>query len=228
VTRLSERRDLHRAALGLPCRGRPLDLDLDAVILDAAVSIVSEVGYERMTMDAVAARAKVSKATIYRRWDSKANLVVEALRCRKFADLALPDTGDLRADLLAGLQCFCESGHGPDGGLFQGVLAAMREDEELSRLVRERMVEPKREMTRTWLRAYVEQGLLPADADVDLFHEVGMAMVASRLIFTGEPLDDAFLARVVDDVLLPLLTRGGATRVAATTTAAPAPERTPS
>jgi AcrR family transcriptional regulator len=226
MTRLSDRRELHRAALGLPCRGRPLDVDLDAVILDAAVAIVSEVGYERMTMDAVAARAKVSKATIYRRWDSKANLVVEALRCRKFADLVLPDTGDLRADLLAGLQCFCETGHGPDGGLFQGILAAMREDQELTRLVRERMVEPKRDMTRAWLQGYVERGQLPPDADIDLFHEVGMAMVATRLILTGEPLDEEFLTRVVDDVLLPLLTRGGATRVAATTTAAPAFERT--
>jgi AcrR family transcriptional regulator len=220
VTRLSESRA--RAAFGLPCRGRPLDADLDAVILDATVSLVAEVGYERLTMDAVAARAKVSKATIYRRWDSKASLFVEAMRCRTFEDLELPDTGDLRADLLAGLQCFRETGNGPDGGLFRGVLVAMRDDPELSRLVRERMVVPKHNLARAWLQGYVDQGLLPADADVDLFHEVGIAMVATRLVFTGEPVDDAFLSRVVDDVLLPLLSRGGASRVAATTPDRPA------
>src|SRR3954453_2446178 len=98
MTRLSDRREQRRAAEGLPCRGRPLDGDLDAVILDAAVGLLGETGYERMTMDGVAARAKVSKATIYRRWDSKASLVVEAMRSCQFAEIELPVTGDLRAD----------------------------------------------------------------------------------------------------------------------------------
>jgi AcrR family transcriptional regulator len=230
VTALSNRREQHRD--GLPCRGRPLDVDLDAVILDAALALLADTGYERMTMDAVASRAKVSKATIYRRWDSKASLVVEAMRCCPFDDLDLPDTGEPRADLLAGLQGFREMANGPDGGLFNGVLTAMRDDPELARLVRERMIVPKQNRTRAWLERYVARGLLPADADVDVFHDVGMAMLASRIVITGEPVDDAFLTRVVDDVLLPLLfhpSRGGASRVAAPTPDRlnPAPERTP-
>jgi AcrR family transcriptional regulator len=229
VTRLSDRREQHRAVDGPPCRGRPLDVDLDAVILDAALTLVADTGYERMTMDAVATRAKVSKATIYRRWDSKASLVVEALRCCPFDELDLPDTGDLRADLLAGLQCFREVANGPDGGVFNGVLMAMRDDPELARLVRERMIVTKQNRTRAWLEGYVDRGLLPADANVDVFHEVGLAMLASRIVFTGEPVDDAFLRCVVDDVLLPLLSRGGASRIAASTPDRPAPdsERTP-
>jgi AcrR family transcriptional regulator len=226
VTHLSQRREQHRAVDGQPCRGRPLDVDLDAVILDAAVRLLADTGYERMTMDAVAARAKVSKATIYRRWDSKASLVVEALRCCPFDELELPNTGDVRADLFAGLQVFRQLANGPDGELFNGVLMAMRDDPELARLVRERMVLAKQERTRAWLRGFVDNGLLPSDADIDVFHEVGLAMVATRLVFTGESVDDTYLNRVVDDVLLPLLTRGGPRRIAAPTVATPAPERT--
>ena len=204
------------AAEGVPSRGRPFDADLDAAILDAAVGLLTDIGYERMTMDAVAARAKVSKATIYRRWDSKASLVVDAMRFCNFAELELPQTLDLRADLIAGLQCFRAAADGQDAGLYNGVMNAMRQDPELARLVRERMIGHKQQVARAWLQAYVDCGMLPADTDIDLFHQVGLAMVGVRLVITGEPVDDAFLEHVVDDVLLPLLTRSAVPRGATT------------
>jgi AcrR family transcriptional regulator len=213
------------AADGAPSRGRPFDADLDAAILDAAVALLTEIGYERMTMDAVAARARVSKATIYRRWDSKASLVVDAMRFCHFAEIELPETPDLRSDLLVGLQCFRAAADGQDAGLYNGVMTAMRQDPELARLVRERMIGHKQQMARTWLQSYVDRGMLPADTDIDLFHQVGLAMVGVRLVITGEPVDDAFLEHVVDDVLLPLLLRGGTAR-RASDPAQPAPERT--
>jgi len=224
VNRPCPRRD--PAAEGVPSRGRPFDADLDAAILDSAVALLTETGYERMTMDAVAARAKVSKATIYRRWDSKASLVVDAMRFCNFAELDLPETPDLRSDLIVGLQCFRAAATGQDAGLYNGVMHAMRQDPELARLVRERMIGHKQQVARTWLRAYVDRGMLPTDTDVDLFHEVGLAMVGVRLVITGEPVDDAFLEHVVDDVLLPLPLRGGPAR-RASDLAHPAPERTP-
>jgi len=213
VTRLSDLRAQRRAPDAGPCRGRPLDADLDATILGAAVALLAEAGYERMTMDAVACRAHVSKATIYRRWDSKASLVVEALRTCQFDEVDLPQGSDLRADLLDALRVFREAASGPDAAVFSGVLAAMRADRELARLVRDRMIRPKQARTRAWLRGYVERGLLPPDADVEVFAEVGVAILASRLLFTGEPVDDPFLEHVVDDVLLPLLRRGRAPSV---------------
>ncbi len=203
-------------AEGVPSRGRPFDADLDAAILDAAVGLLTDTGYERMTMDAVAARAKVSKATIYRRWDSKASLVVDAMRFCNFAELELPKTLDLRADLITGLQCFRAAADGQDAGLYNGVMNAMRQDPELARLVRERMIGHKQQVARAWLQAYVDCGMLPADTDIDLFHQVGLAMVGVRLVITGEPVDDAFLEHVVDDVLLPLLTRSAVPRGATT------------
>ena len=124
---------------------------------------------------------------------------------------------DLRADLIVGLQCFRAAAHGQDAGLYNGVMNAMRQDPELARLVRERMIGHKQQVARAWLQAYVDRGMLPADTDIDLFHQVGLAMVGVRLVITGEPVDDAFLEHVVDDVLLPLLLRGATARRASTT-----------
>src|ERR1700734_4422967 len=81
-------------------RGRHLDASRDAALRDAALELLAEIGYDRLSIDAVAARAKASKMTIYRRWSGKAELVVDALSClRKPGEV--PDTGSLRGDLQA-------------------------------------------------------------------------------------------------------------------------------
>src|ERR671916_417754 len=84
--------------------GRKRDHSRDPEILEAALDVLPEVGYEGMTVDMVATRAKAGKATLYRRWPSKADLVIDAVACMKQSDLApekLPDTGTLRGDLVA-------------------------------------------------------------------------------------------------------------------------------
>src|SRR3954465_11505598 len=81
--------------------------DRERQILDAAMEVLAEVGYDRLTMDAVAQRAKASKATLYRRWNSKAPLLVESLARMKTTPEVLPDTGDLRTDML---EAFCGLG----------------------------------------------------------------------------------------------------------------------
>src|SRR3954467_7617569 len=87
-----------------PRLGRKRDHTRDTEILQAAIDVLAETGYDRMTVDMVAARAKAGKATVYRRWASKAELVVDAVACMKKVDVestALPDTGTLRGDLVA-------------------------------------------------------------------------------------------------------------------------------
>jgi AcrR family transcriptional regulator len=89
---------------GKPRLGRKRDHTRDPEILDAALDVLSETGYDGMTIDMVAARAKAGKATLYRRWPSKAELVLDAVVCMKSRDIdlaALPDTGTLRGDLVA-------------------------------------------------------------------------------------------------------------------------------
>src|ERR1700709_880794 len=84
--------------------GRPLDSTRDADILDAALDVLAEEGFDGMTIDMVAARAKAGKATLYRRWPSKTELVIDAVACMKNSDINLddlPDTGTLRGALIA-------------------------------------------------------------------------------------------------------------------------------
>src|SRR3954465_4956485 len=89
-------------AIDTPGRGRPRDPRRREAILAAAIALVGEVGYDRVTVDALAARAGVSKPTIYRRWPGgKPEIVVEAIRAKRSEGGELPDTGSLRGDLLA-------------------------------------------------------------------------------------------------------------------------------
>ncbi|MDQ2727200.1 MAG: TetR/AcrR family transcriptional regulator [Actinomycetota bacterium] len=190
--------------------GRPRDESRHQAILDAAIELVAEVGYDRMSMDAVAARARASKATIYRRWPGKAELVVEAVHCCVEQDAAdlLPDRGSLRADLLALLEHIRTGLEGTNGDLMFGLALAARSDPELGRVLREQLFEDKdrvaaRIVERAVARREVGAGLRHGPALVDELAPA--AMIVRQLC--GQPLDDAFLDHVTDDILLPLLTR---------------------
>jgi AcrR family transcriptional regulator len=160
------------------------------------MELLSEVGYDRMSVEAVADRARASKATVYRRWSGKAALVEAAIR--RYAGTAvapLEPTGDLRADLLALVNGLRESLLGQDAALILGLLGAMRDDDVLAQIVREAVLEHKHDAFAA---------LLP-DADHAWLAEITSAALLSRLLVTGEPLDDEFLAKLVDTVLLPQL-----------------------
>jgi AcrR family transcriptional regulator len=168
----------------------------EKAILLAAMELLSEVGYDRMTVEAVAERAKASKATVYRRWSGKAELVATAVRRYAGTTLTPPEpTGDLRTDLVALLGRLRESLLGQDAALILGLLSAMRHDAELALTVRKAVLDHKHEAFAA---------LVPA-ADHGWLAEITSAALLSRLLVTGEPLDDDFLAKLVDTVLLPQL-----------------------
>jgi AcrR family transcriptional regulator len=177
----------------------------ESAICAAALQLLAEVGYDRMSMDAVAARARASKATIYRRWPGKRELVVHAIRCRGPQQLEPPDTGSLRGDIIATLRSVHEGIGAEDVALLAGVLRAMRGAPELADSLRQQMLEDKRHVGRTIVRRAVERGELGPDADPAVFHEVAPALMFFRVLVTGEPVDDEFFAHVADDVLIPLL-----------------------
>jgi AcrR family transcriptional regulator len=186
--------------------GRPRSELREQAILDAALDLVMEVGYDGLSMDALAERARASKATIYRHWSGKAEVVAAAVRCRSqsMAEEA-PDTGSLRGDLLSLLTRSCETLSSSEGALMAAVLWAMRSDPELAALVRAQMVEGKRDVVEAAVARAVERGECPPGTDPSVAGEVMPAMVLSRMLVTGEPLDEAFCTHLVDDVLLPLL-----------------------
>ena len=179
----------------------------DAAICDATLALLLEVGYDRMSMDAVAARAHASKATIYRRWPGKQELVLDAVRARGVGLTVAEDTGSLRGDLVATSSSAIHGSAADDADLIAGVLRAMRTTPELADCVRSQVIESKCDVSRVIVARAIARGELPAETDPLILHEVASALWFHRVLVVGGPVDDAFIAHVVDDVLMPLLDR---------------------
>lgn len=182
----------------------------EQAIVAAALELLTECGYERLTMDAVAARARVSKATIYRRWPGKAELVVHAMRAHVDAEpLELTEGGDLRDDLLGLLRTIRDRFSTKNRRLMIGLHNAAEHDPELAATLRAVPAANKTRMRELITRKAAAAGVIPPDApaDLDLVAEIGPSAIAVRVLVTGEPVDDGYLQQLVDEVMLPLLTR---------------------
>ncbi|HVC70041.1 MAG TPA: TetR/AcrR family transcriptional regulator [Acidimicrobiales bacterium] len=185
--------------------GRPLDASRDVALREAALALLAEIGYDRLTIDSVAARARASKTTIYRRWSGKAELVVDALTCLK-RSLPVPDTGTLRGDLEAMV-------HQPPGSddqfgtqLMIGIVTALARDAELRRVFRERYLEPNSAGLQQVFARAVARGEVPTDRKLDLLVSLLPALAIQHLLTFGEIPGADFAQRVIDDLILPLAT----------------------
>jgi AcrR family transcriptional regulator len=176
--------------------------DREQEILDAALEVLADVGYDRLTMDAVAQRAKASKATLYRRWNSKATLVVEALARAKGAPV-LPDTGDLRTDLLT---AFCGMGGLTDHdttATLGAVMTAVSTDPEFAQEFRKQVVEPKARGSRLIFERARDRGELRDDLDLDIVVPALAGIVLHRVFVFGDTPDPALIERAIDQIILP-------------------------
>src|SRR3954464_11455406 len=102
-------------------RSRRLDEEREQAILRATYDLLGEAGYQGLRVDAVAARARASKATLYRHWPTKAGLVADAVRACKSVNDDAPDTGSLRGDLIAWFGVLAASINGEEGPLMAGL-----------------------------------------------------------------------------------------------------------
>jgi AcrR family transcriptional regulator len=174
--------------------------------MDAALQLVAEAGFDRTTIDAIAARAGASKATIYRHWPGKPELVADAIRHRGRPALPpLPDTGTLRGDLLAGVEAFHQLMTSEAGLVFFGLLVAMRTDPQLAALAREQLFLRRLRPEDNPVTRAIARGELPPGADPSLLPRVGAPLILTRLMLMGGELDESFLTGLVDDILIPLL-----------------------
>ncbi|MGN6326651.1 TetR/AcrR family transcriptional regulator [Pseudolysinimonas sp.] len=186
--------------------GRKRDASRDPAILDAAIEVLAETGYEGMTIDLVAARAKAGKATVYRRWASKNELVLEAVACLKTAGLdpdSLPDTGTLRGDLVAMIKPHSIQDAQRKMQVMGGLVSMLTRHPELVETAQEVIVEPRVRVTRFLLRRAIDRGEIRADVDVDTLALVSSSMAAHRTLIQRKPVDRAFLISIIDGVLLP-------------------------
>ena len=183
----------------------------EQAILSAVIALLGEAGYEAMTMDAVAARAHASKATIYRRWPGKPELVRAAVRAHVAGRvLSAPDHGSLRGDLLAVMRAMRSHLTPEFMAMMSGLVHAMRDDRDLAGSLRSLLAEDS--VSEQVVGRAVVRGELPAHAAaalVQLTHEVVEAQIF-RQMMTGADLDDTFARHVVDDIVLPLLSGSAA------------------
>jgi AcrR family transcriptional regulator len=179
----------------------------EQAILAAVVDLLGEVGYEAMTMDAVAARAHASKTTIYRRWAGKPELVRAAVD-RHVAGRVLTavDTGSLRGDLHAVMRALRDHLTPEFMAMMGGLMQALKDDPALAASLRP-VALGEDAVAEDVIGRAVSRGELPEAAAVrlvPLVHEVMEAQVLRRMMF-GVGLDDDFGSHVIDDIVMPLI-----------------------
>ncbi|MGW1376407.1 TetR/AcrR family transcriptional regulator [Streptomyces sp. NPDC002446] len=180
-------------------------------IFDAALALVGELGYDKLTIEGIASRAGVGKQTIYRWWPSKAAVLLDAFTAGVDEDYekGLPDTGDLAADLKFVLRATADEFNAPVfQAPYRALAAAGANDEELSRAFVGRLLEPGIRVYVERLRAAQEAGEVAADVDVRVAAEMVLSPFSQRwLMRTGE-LTHEFVDTLVDQVLRGLRPHG--------------------
>ncbi|QIJ66296.1 TetR/AcrR family transcriptional regulator [Streptomyces sp. JB150] len=177
-------------------------------ILAAALELCGEEGYGRVTIEGIAARAGVSKKTIYRWWPSKGAVVLEALHEAADTTASHPDTGDLATDMRTQLAAVIDYLSPPSHAPLAGLIADALGDPELAERVRERLIRPRIEEFEQRMRRAQEQGQLHPDADLDVALDLFYGPLYHRLVFHLGPPEPEYLGTLIDHVIR-ALTPGG-------------------
>jgi AcrR family transcriptional regulator len=176
-------------------------------ICEAVFELLAEVGYDRMTMDHVAERAHASKATIYRTWSDKPEMVVDAI-VQHFGEEPPPvDTGSLRGDLLDLMDRACAAANRADGDVITGLITAAGRTPALAKVLQRTILESKAFLFGTIVDRAIARGEVPEGTDARTLQEVTHAMIVSHKTWQCGPMTEAYAVHVVDDVLLPILKR---------------------
>ncbi|MDX2727215.1 MULTISPECIES: TetR/AcrR family transcriptional regulator [unclassified Streptomyces] len=170
--------------------------------LDAALALCTEKGYGRVTIEAIAARAGVSKKTIYRWWPSKSAVLLEAFTEALVDATPFVDTGDIAADIrthVTGAVRLLSTP--PFGPAYAGILSELHHDDELAETVRTQLIEPRFAAAVARLRRAQEQGQIPPGADLPLAVEMLYGPVYYRHVLRKPGQDEATVAALVTHVL---------------------------
>jgi AcrR family transcriptional regulator len=195
------------ATADTPRRGRPRSEKAQRAILAAAAELLLERGPRAVSMDAVAERAGVSKATIYRWWRSKEMLALDALLDWSAALVPARDTGTLRGDLLALVQPWVrEIRRGPFGRVIAAFVSAAQSDPQFAAAYRSHFVDARREAGRAAFARAKARGEVPADLDVEVALDLIYGAVYHRLLHGHAQLTDRFARDVVQLALGGILT----------------------
>lgn len=188
-----------------PARGR-MTPEREGELYEAVLALVRETGYDGLTLDAVAARAHVSKATLYRQWNGKAALVAHALKHARQPIAPTADTGSLRGDFAVIVARFDDRRASEDTAMMRSLMHAAHTTPELMRALREVLIEPEREDVQKMLRRAVARGeVSPGNPALDYVLHMMVGAFIARDLIDDRPPDQAFVRSYIDAVVLPAL-----------------------
>jgi AcrR family transcriptional regulator len=177
---------------------------LNSAIFEATLDELAEVGYTKLTMERVAARAGASKASVYRRWPSRMELVLDAVHHLAPDPTDTPDTGSLRGDALAFMRAAAKLLAGPGGEALRGLLGDALADPSRTLELRRHSRGTGHRIMQEIVERAVARGEINSAAITPLRLDVAQAMLREQFLFHGPPIPDAVIVEIVDETVLPL------------------------
>lgn len=184
-------------------KGRPRDSKRESAIAEATISLIQDVGYERCTIEAIAHKAGVSKATIYRRWKNKQEVITNAISRHAFSQTPGIDTGNLRDDLVELLLAKVKVLKGPDGAVIASIMSAAKMDPELAKAIPYSVRDGESQVHEVILERAIKRGEISPNANLELLAEITPAIMTYRIFMSQQPVNRKFIESLVDDVLIP-------------------------
>jgi AcrR family transcriptional regulator len=181
--------------------GRPRSEQARQAILEAAADLLIEDGFAAMTIEAVAARAGVSKVTIYKWWPTRGAVAVDAYFQRSAPTNTIQETGDLARDLTTQLRRIIRAFHGRPGKAMAELIGASQGDPSLADRLRSAWLQPRRDAAAALLQRAVDSGEIRPDADIAALMDQLFGPIYYRLLLQHEPLTDQFAESLVNTVL---------------------------
>jgi AcrR family transcriptional regulator len=181
--------------------GRPRDEEVRARILLSAARLLEDVGFNNVTIEAIAEHAGASRATIYRWWPTKASVLIEAFREAVASELPFPDTGSLDEDVRLQLLGFAAMLTGSRGRIFAAFLAGAQTEPEVADAFRKAWIAPRRAEAKKVLIRHQTSGVLSPDMDLDIAIEMMYAPLYYRLLTGYGSLTKPYVEKLARSVL---------------------------
>ncbi|MCD0444575.1 TetR/AcrR family transcriptional regulator [Glycomyces sp. A-F 0318] len=188
--------------------GRRRGDDLERAIFEAALEELAEVGYANLRMEAVAARAKAGKASLYKRWPDRAHLIRAAARYKATAiDTAFEPSGAVRDDMERVMRRIAENQNGPGGEVLRGWVGELRptSDEEEAEKVREAIEQPRIRVFAKILEAGIANGTVRPEALHPRIVNLAPSMLTQHFLMKGRPASESVIAEMLDEIVMPLI-----------------------
>ncbi|MBD2867247.1 TetR/AcrR family transcriptional regulator [Paenibacillus arenilitoris] len=178
-------------------RGRPRNLETQQSILSASYDLLLENGFAAVTVEKIADRAKVSKATIYKWWPNKGAVVMDGFLSATTARLPVPDSGSVYEDILIHATNLTRFLTSREGIIITEIIGEGQLDKALAEEYRARFFRPRRLEARQLIQRGVERGELKSGLDIGICTDLLYGPIFYRLLVTGEPLDDSYVRYLV-------------------------------